>query len=372
MAVEEKVCNLNLLAAGDLSADQYKFVTFNGTDKTVDLTAVAGGAAVGVLQNEPSAAGRAAEVAVSGRVKVLAGAAVGAGVKIASDATGRAVAAQGEDEVLGESVIAGAAAGNVMEIVLNAQGKGLEPLSITDSGAGVTVSTFVTVAGSGTARTAVLYEPALGVATATAVAAAPVFVQTGGTIEVTAGENITAGDLVAPMALGAAKVVDHVRDVAAGVALDTATTGNPVSVLLLPIGHRAQIGQMLRVPTDIQTAAFGVAVDATWETEDLVALLNAATVTDMVVGSVLAIGVLEIITGDAVAHTVLYADGGTPAGIDKVQQYITPNIAGSYFENVALITDEAGLIQIQADVAAQVTFIFHLRGYMYVQNDAIA
>lgn len=369
MSVEEKVVSLNLLAGANLSASQYRFVYISAAN-TVLLVATAGVQSCGILQNEPAAAGRSAEVAISGRVKVYAGATVTAGAKLTSDATGRAVIAQGEDEIMGEAVNAGVV-GEVIEILLNPQGKTVQPLLITDSGAGVTVSTFVTVAAAGTVRTAVLYEAALGVATATALAAATVSIQTGGTVAITAGETVTAGDLVAPMALGRAKTVDHVRDVAAGVALNTATVGLPVTVLLLPIGHRAQVGQMLRIPTDVQTAAFGVAVDATWEDEDLVTLLNAQTTTDMLMGSVLLLGVLEIITGDAVAHTVLWADGGTPAGIDKVQTYTTPNVAGSYFTDVALITDATGNIKIQADVAAQVTFRFHVRGYMYVQNDAI-
>jgi hypothetical protein len=80
-----------MIAAGDLSADQFKFMNIGASGAARNT--VNGGFVDGVLQNDPSAAGRAATVAVGGVSKVVAGAAVAAGAKVMSDATGRAVTA---------------------------------------------------------------------------------------------------------------------------------------------------------------------------------------------------------------------------------------------------------------------------------------
>lgn len=89
-------------AGQDLSAKQYCFVTM-ASDMQIDPTG-AGLAADGVLQNAPAAAGRAAAVAVVGRVKVLAGGTIAAGGNIASSATGTAVAATTGNIVLGKAL----------------------------------------------------------------------------------------------------------------------------------------------------------------------------------------------------------------------------------------------------------------------------
>jgi len=92
-----------------------------------------------------------------------------------------------------------------------------------------------------------------------------------------------------------------------------------------------------RVPSNIETAAFTAAVNATWEDENLVTLLNAATVSDIQTSkSVHLFGVLEIITANAVAHTVLWGDGDSVALGDKVQQYTTPAV---YAEVKAVFTN---------------------------------
>ena len=100
MAVEESVVSITIEAGADLSAGQYKFVTL-ASDGQVDLTASAGGPAIGVLQNAPNAAGVAATVAISGRVKVTAGGTIAAGAKVQSDASGDALTAASGDHVLG-------------------------------------------------------------------------------------------------------------------------------------------------------------------------------------------------------------------------------------------------------------------------------
>jgi hypothetical protein len=92
MAYEGKLETIpGLTAAGDLSADQFKFVTIGASGVARNVTN--GGYVDGVLQDKPAAAGRAATVANGGVSKTVAGAAVAKGAKVMSDATGRAVTA---------------------------------------------------------------------------------------------------------------------------------------------------------------------------------------------------------------------------------------------------------------------------------------
>lgn len=79
-------------AAGDLSLVQYRFVVHTSTKKTVDRAAAAvGEAVIGVLQNDPSVAGREAAVRTGGRTPVVCGGTFAAGDLIATDSQGRAV-----------------------------------------------------------------------------------------------------------------------------------------------------------------------------------------------------------------------------------------------------------------------------------------
>ena len=93
-------------AGGDLSAGQFKFVTL-ASDGQVDITASAGGNAIGVLLNNPSAAGYAATVCVSGSVMITCGGTVAAGASLQSDASGDAITAASGDIVLGYAREAG-------------------------------------------------------------------------------------------------------------------------------------------------------------------------------------------------------------------------------------------------------------------------
>jgi hypothetical protein len=78
-------------ASGDLSAHQFKFVNVGASG--VELAAVNGAQCDGVLQDKPSAAGRAASVAYMGTTKVKAGAVITKGQKLMSNALGLAVPA---------------------------------------------------------------------------------------------------------------------------------------------------------------------------------------------------------------------------------------------------------------------------------------
>lgn len=100
------------IAGADLSTKQYTFVV--ASDANV-VTAGAGEAAIGVLWNDPEAT-RAASVVQGGDPHVYAGEAIAAGVDIASDAAGKAVAAGTGDVILGKTRHAVAAADDLVQI----------------------------------------------------------------------------------------------------------------------------------------------------------------------------------------------------------------------------------------------------------------
>lgn len=96
------------IAGADLSAAQYLFVTSDGDEVTVTG---AGEAATGVLFNAPVAAD-AATVVRGGEVNVYVGTGgLTIGAEVASDASGKAVAATSTDVVVGIARTAAAAGG---------------------------------------------------------------------------------------------------------------------------------------------------------------------------------------------------------------------------------------------------------------------
>jgi len=117
MAFDNSVQSVSLPAAADLSAAQFKLVTVNSSGNA----AVAGATSlvVGVLQNKPDAAGKAATVAYAGVSKVVAGGSITAGARVTADANGAAVAAASAgDAVLGVA-LAGAASGDLIPVLIN-------------------------------------------------------------------------------------------------------------------------------------------------------------------------------------------------------------------------------------------------------------
>jgi len=116
MALQESLTTITLPAAGDLSSSQYLFVDINSSGQAA-VVGTAGAKAIGVLQNDPAAAGRDAAVAIAGKVKVLAGGTIAIGAKVQSTAAGKALLAASGDHVLGTAASAGAD-GSYMEVVL--------------------------------------------------------------------------------------------------------------------------------------------------------------------------------------------------------------------------------------------------------------
>lgn len=119
MAFKNQQTSVTLEAGADLSAKQFFFVSV-AADGQVD-PAGDGANAVGVLLNDPSAAGRAAEVCIAGLTRVSAGGTVAAGAAVASDAAGEAVTAATGDVILGTAVTGGAD-GEVISIIFQPRG----------------------------------------------------------------------------------------------------------------------------------------------------------------------------------------------------------------------------------------------------------
>lgn len=105
----------NSVAAADLSALQYTFVTLNSTGDVIAATA--NGAAVGVLENAPTS-GQAAWVADGGQVQVYASAAIAKGAEIAVATGGKAKTAASTNVIVGRAVTAASAANTFVTVEL--------------------------------------------------------------------------------------------------------------------------------------------------------------------------------------------------------------------------------------------------------------
>lgn len=109
-----------LEASADLSTKQFYLIDIGATGAAVNTTA--GGIVDGVLQNKPNAAGQEANVAFSGVSKVVAGAAITRGARVASDANGKVVAAVSTDHVCGTALEAATADGDIISVLLDTVG----------------------------------------------------------------------------------------------------------------------------------------------------------------------------------------------------------------------------------------------------------
>ena len=127
MAVEKALQLVSFPAAADLSGKQYHIVDME-SDGEVTSTTGATDSPVGVLQNKPAAAGRAASVAIGGITKVAARSTAGSGdfaigTQLVSNAAGKAVKFDGTSKnhyILGralEATTTGTAAGTGNSII---------------------------------------------------------------------------------------------------------------------------------------------------------------------------------------------------------------------------------------------------------------
>ena len=120
MAVNNNQTCVTLEAGDNYAAKQFFFVSMSA-DGRIDPTGD-GAAAIGVLLNDPAAAGRAAEVCIGGVTRVECGTAgVTAGDEVASDAAGNAVTAATGDIILGTALETGAD-GEVISIIFQPRG----------------------------------------------------------------------------------------------------------------------------------------------------------------------------------------------------------------------------------------------------------
>lgn len=112
---------VTLIAGADLSAKQYYFVKMSA-DNTCILCSAATDAPIGVLQNSPES-GEEASVLVIGGTKLVASAAIAAGIKIGTASTGKADAkVAGTDTTeytVGQVLLASAADADVLTAVIN-------------------------------------------------------------------------------------------------------------------------------------------------------------------------------------------------------------------------------------------------------------
>lgn len=122
MALERNLQTISLPAAADLSSYQFHLVAIDADGRA----ALAGGSVakvIGVLQNKPSGTAHAAQVAIGGVSKVVAGGSVAAGDLIKSDANGFGLVTTTTGNVVVGRALSNEATGSglVFECLLNPQ-----------------------------------------------------------------------------------------------------------------------------------------------------------------------------------------------------------------------------------------------------------
>ena len=120
MAADQSVVLVTVPANADLSLKQFFLADIDNTGAAI-LQTTAGGRVAGVIYNNPTS-GQACELAVAGKVKMAAGAAVTNGSSLKVDATGRAIAV-GAGDVAGDlafgiALQAASGAGSIIEVLL--------------------------------------------------------------------------------------------------------------------------------------------------------------------------------------------------------------------------------------------------------------
>lgn len=120
MAYKENLQSISTTASADLSTKQFYFVNISATGAAVNTTA--GGIVDGVLQDKPSALGESCAVGVRGVSKVTAGAAITAGARVMSSATGKAITATATNNISGTALEAATADGDIISVLLDTVG----------------------------------------------------------------------------------------------------------------------------------------------------------------------------------------------------------------------------------------------------------
>lgn len=119
---------IKTLTATAAVIEAFRIVKFDGTTKTAVLKASAAtDAPIGVAEGIDIAASGRVDVVLSGLTKVVAGAAFNPGAYLASDASGRAVAAAPaagtNNGIVGVAIEEATAAGDIVEILVAPQSR---------------------------------------------------------------------------------------------------------------------------------------------------------------------------------------------------------------------------------------------------------
>lgn len=120
MAYENKGKCITVEAGSDLSASQYCFVDVNSSGQLALPSD--GAAAIGVLQNDPAAAGRAGSVLTSGITKIKVAGVLTAGDDVSSDNAGRATTPATGDRVLGRVLESSTGANQIVAMLFQPLG----------------------------------------------------------------------------------------------------------------------------------------------------------------------------------------------------------------------------------------------------------
>jgi hypothetical protein len=107
--------NVTIEAAGDLSGAQFRAVTRNSAGRAA-LHSGQGTRMTGILQNKPSALGRAGPVMLNGTSKAVASAAIVVDAPVTTTGDGRFMTAVTGDLVVGRAVTAASAADAIFTI----------------------------------------------------------------------------------------------------------------------------------------------------------------------------------------------------------------------------------------------------------------
>jgi len=124
MALVNAKVAISLVAAADLSANQFRFVNVDANGQTIAITGI-GERMVGLQEDKPgeatAAAGEVSEVSISGVVKVIAGATVTAGQEVKSDASGRAIDATARvaTHFVAGTALTGGAVGELISVLIS-------------------------------------------------------------------------------------------------------------------------------------------------------------------------------------------------------------------------------------------------------------
>ncbi|HEU01793.1 hypothetical protein LCGC14_0519190 [marine sediment metagenome] len=122
MAIDSNLYTIpGLKAEKDLSSHQFKAMELSGAFQ-VDLPDSAADIVVGILQNKPAAAGRAAEVRQFGITKWKAGATITVGARVGTTSAGLAVVKTANNDWFNGIALSAGDNGEIVEVLLTGGG----------------------------------------------------------------------------------------------------------------------------------------------------------------------------------------------------------------------------------------------------------